>query len=70
MTIPEPFKTGDAVRLVSGGPPMTVQLVTDALVYCLWFAGTALRTNAFAPAALVRTTLKPGERVPDPFSDN
>jgi uncharacterized protein YodC (DUF2158 family) len=61
----EPFRTGDIVRLVGGGPPMTVQIASRFLAYCVWFAGDDLRTGAFPPASLVRTRLGSDERVPD-----
>lgn len=45
---------GDTVRLKSGGPAMTVQLVANdgSMAYCTWFEGETLKTGAFALATL------------------
>jgi uncharacterized protein YodC (DUF2158 family) len=46
----EAIKVGDVVRLKSGGPHMTVQIVGGPLVYCVWFHAGATnneRTGAY-----------------------
>lgn len=48
------FKTGDLVKLKSGGPTMTVQSVVDDRVYCQWFAGSKLDSGSFPRESLVR----------------
>ena len=61
------FKTGDIVRLKSGGPDMTVIMDDGALaklveqmsdkkgwVSCEWFDGKMRRRAEFPPEALVR----------------
>ena len=48
---------------------MTVQLSTETLVYCLWFAGTELRTNAFDAQMLEPTTCRADENAPDVQGD-
>ena len=48
------IKTGDVVRLKSGGPMMTVQEIvkgSDDLV-CAWFLGDEDHSKAFARSAL------------------
>jgi uncharacterized protein YodC (DUF2158 family) len=53
------WKTGDKVRLVSGGPEMTVQKqwrligITEDTVTCQWFDGTETKTATFLPDSLV-----------------
>jgi uncharacterized protein YodC (DUF2158 family) len=48
------IKTGDTVRLKSGGPAMAVQLVADdrSMAYCTWFEGVTLKTGAFSLKSL------------------
>jgi uncharacterized protein YodC (DUF2158 family) len=52
------FKSGDVVRLKSGGPKMTVtnagtaHMTGEAFVECAWFVGTKAETASFPPAAL------------------
>lgn len=48
---------GDEVQLRSGGPIMTVSVVTDAGVECQWFDDRTLRTEVFRPATLRRYSL-------------
>ncbi len=54
------FKTGDIVRLKSGGPDMTVQSYsTDILeghkqvVHCQWFNGKKAESGAFQEDMLI-----------------
>lgn len=50
MTDPASIKAGDVVRIKSGGPWMTVQIVGGPLAYCVWFHAGApadQRTGAF-----------------------
>jgi uncharacterized protein YodC (DUF2158 family) len=47
------FAVGDVVRLKSGGPKMTVNLVEDDVVSCVWFVDTEeLLHGDFDPLAL------------------
>jgi uncharacterized protein YodC (DUF2158 family) len=47
------FKTGDIVRLKSGGPKMTVvQGMAATVIYCSWFEGEKYNRGAFPPDAL------------------
>lgn len=50
------FKSGDVVKLKSGGPKMTVTGIGDhygtATVWCSWFDGTKKVDGTFPPAAL------------------
>jgi uncharacterized protein YodC (DUF2158 family) len=51
--IMDAFKTGDVVRLKSGGPGMTVQKLLRNLVHCQWFVdGKKLQSGSFAPETL------------------
>jgi uncharacterized protein YodC (DUF2158 family) len=49
-------KVGDVVKLKSGGPAMTVEVVTKAteghLVRCVWFDGAEAKRGTFPAAAL------------------
>jgi uncharacterized protein YodC (DUF2158 family) len=55
-----PFKVGDIVKLKSGGPEMTVQLVDPTLksIRCSWFAGKKLEHGSFVPEAILKVTAK------------
>lgn len=47
------YKTGDIVRLKSGGPGMTVEYVhQDGRIFCHWFAGNKLEAGSFEPDAI------------------
>ena len=48
----EKYKTGDLVKLRSGGPVMTVQSLNSDLVRCLWFAGKKLEEGYFQVESL------------------
>ena len=55
MAISDKFKTGDLVRLKSGGPPMTISesgIMGDW--HCTWFRGSLLRTGTFKEAMIER----------------
>ncbi len=63
MTEENKWKTGNKVRLVSGGPTMTVVRVREikleerTLVECQWFdAAQNLQNGAFPPENLVADT--------------
>jgi len=48
------FKTGDLVKLKSGGPKMTVEEeVSPMNIRCQWFAGKKLESGLFRPDSLV-----------------
>ena len=49
-----PYKTGDVVRLKTGGPPMNVTDSNDFTqeVFCQWFAGDQLQTAKFLCATV------------------
>jgi uncharacterized protein YodC (DUF2158 family) len=57
------FKTGDVVKLKSGGPLMTVTLIGDRygmpIAYCSWFEGTNNKSADFPPDSL-EIAAKPG----------
>lgn len=48
------FKSGDVVKLRSGGPDMTVDAVyeEDQEVRCIWFAGNELKREVISVHAL------------------
>lgn len=52
----EKFKIGDVVKLVSGGPKMTVSddpgKFTKVQVFCQWFAGAKLESGYFPEESL------------------
>lgn len=58
MTKAEKFKTGDIVRLKSGGPDMTVQsyaaeILEGQVVHCRWFNGKKAESGAFREDMLI-----------------
>ncbi|EPP4132714.1 YodC family protein [Vibrio vulnificus] len=46
------FKTGDIVKLKSGGPDMTIQGKGPAGYWCQWFAGKKLERGQFPADSL------------------
>jgi uncharacterized protein YodC (DUF2158 family) len=56
------FKTGDVVRLRSGGPAMTVtkvgeqSLTHEPAVWCVWFVHNQKFEDTFSPGALMPAT--------------
>lgn len=46
------FKIGDTVRLMSGGPIMTVEEAGQAEIKCQWFAGKKLEYGYFPVESL------------------
>jgi len=67
------WKVGDVVRLLTGGPNMTVngfyheqEGVEGVFVHCLWFSGTELKEGRFRPDTLeaVPETDKPATSPP------
>lgn len=52
----EGFKTGDVVRLKSGGPTMTVSEIesTTGAVLCTWFDSTEKRSDSYFPASALK----------------
>jgi uncharacterized protein YodC (DUF2158 family) len=59
MAMPD-WKSGQMVRLKSGGPAMTVIDVVDGVVVCQWFERNKSHTGRFTPE-----TLEELEEVPD-----
>ena len=55
------FKTGETVRLISGGPIMTVK-ESDYYVECQWFAGKKLESGNFPPDSLIRVSVDEKEK--------
>jgi uncharacterized protein YodC (DUF2158 family) len=56
------FKKGDIVRLKSGGPAMTVEIVSDYSpmgpevgVLCIWFVGPHQEQHVFDAAVLEKS---------------
>jgi len=58
------FKTGDTVKLISGGPTMTVESISDydGDIRCQWFAGKKLESGDFSPDSLVRASVDEKEK--------
>jgi uncharacterized protein YodC (DUF2158 family) len=55
------FKTGDQVRLKSGGPDMTVsEIASTAGIRCHWFGGKKLEHGFFQADELVK--IEPGDK--------
>jgi uncharacterized protein YodC (DUF2158 family) len=56
------FKTGDIVRLKSGGPDMTVsqRAINPDTIHCQWFSGKKLEAGIFKLESLTAVTT-PGE---------
>ncbi|MEZ8657028.1 YodC family protein [Vibrio splendidus] len=46
------FKTGDIVKLKSGGPDMTVQSTSPIGYWCQWFAGKKMERGQFPKDSL------------------
>lgn len=57
------FKTGDTVKLISGGPIMTVEKIAyNGKVSCQWFAGKKLEHGDFPPNSLIRADINEKEK--------
>ena len=54
MTKQAAFEVGDIVKLKSGGPEMTVQIVLEGrnMYRCQWFAGKKLESGDFPAGSL------------------
>ncbi len=48
------FQSGDVVKLKSGSPKMTVEIVNQDGVKCVWFDNANSKTATFPPEALLR----------------
>ncbi len=48
------FNVGDIVKLKSGGPDMTIQVVSDTNLKCQWFAGKKLDDGRFPIESIVK----------------
>lgn len=46
------LKTGDVVKLKSGGPTMTVSSATDEKIECAWFVDGTVQHSSFTPDTL------------------
>ena len=46
------LKSGDVVRLKSGGPSMTVSIATDDKIECSWFFDGNIHHSTFTPDTL------------------
>jgi uncharacterized protein YodC (DUF2158 family) len=47
------FSPGNVVRIVGGGPAMTVDTIErSGLVLCKWFVGSTLHSHLFRPDVL------------------
>jgi len=60
--INEKFKSGETVKLISGGPIMTVKKHDYAGVECQWFAGKKLESGYFSPDSLIRVSADEKEK--------
>ena len=59
------YKTGDTVKLISGGPIMTVKnphYLSRDNVLCQWFAGKKLEYGEFPPGTLDRVSVDEKEK--------
>jgi len=59
------YKTGDTVKLISGGPIMTVEdphYLSDRNVLCQWFAGKKLEHGEFSADSLIRASVDEKEK--------
>jgi len=54
----EIFKNGDIVKLLSGGPDMTVSHENNNICTCLWFADDKLEKDVFNSHVLVKKKTK------------
>ncbi|MDA2937027.1 DUF2158 domain-containing protein [Acidobacteria bacterium AH-259-A15] len=54
MTSKQKFKSGDIVKLKSGGPNMTVDSYVASHIRCSWFAGNKLQMGSFEEDSLER----------------
>jgi uncharacterized protein YodC (DUF2158 family) len=46
------FKKGNVVKVIAGGPDMTVENVDRGRVYCVWFVGAELYRDVFESEVL------------------
>jgi uncharacterized protein YodC (DUF2158 family) len=58
------FQIGETVKLISGGPIMTVRSIDeyDGDVRCQWFAGKKLESGEFPPDSLIRASVDEKEK--------
>jgi uncharacterized protein YodC (DUF2158 family) len=53
------FRTGDVVRLKTGGPPMVVRAVSGDTAYCQWYSEPNLHQGTFLFASLCNISREP-----------
>jgi len=56
------FQSGETVRLISGGPIMTIKHVGVDEVECQWFAGKKLESGYFPNTSLIRGSVDEKEK--------
>ncbi len=60
------LKTGDVVKLKSGGPSMTVSAATEETIECAWFVDGTIQHSSFTPGSLKAFHGKNGEKLSGP----
>lgn len=56
------FQTGETVKLISGGPIMTVKGIDYNGVECQWFAGKKLESGHFPSDSLIKASVNEKEK--------
>lgn len=50
------FRAGDTVRLIAGGPDLTIKAIQGGTITVVWFSGTKLQQATFPEQALRLTS--------------